>query len=132
MMPQKQTADSINQQSDTTNHGLTSANCKHRRFEPLQAHHLTSLTSEHSALKCNTPQPVNTQRDICLRKFGQNPTINESDETPGRCFSNKGMTASKDQTPNCCLRNKNLTTASQMGQSGELQHNQDAASATNG
>jgi hypothetical protein len=33
-------------------------------------------------------------------------TINESDETPGRCFSNKGLTASKDQTHNCCSRNK--------------------------
>jgi hypothetical protein len=66
-------------------------------------------------------------------------------KTPGRCFNNKELTASKDHTPNCCLRNKmlpqkqtansinqNLKITSQMGRSDEPQHNPDAASATNG
>ncbi len=86
-------------------------------FEPLQAHHLTCLISEYSALKRNTPQTVTkrstaetqdaasatngwkhpskserSQQKAFTSEPGRNPTINESDENTSTnrcCFNNK-------------------------------------------
>jgi hypothetical protein len=52
-------------------------------FEPLQAHHLTSLISEHSALEeihfRNKIWRTST-KGTPSRQLGRDPTINESDE----------------------------------------------------
>ncbi len=125
MKPRKQTSDFINKWCIRNAHLISSTTDspqkqllmgprqQHRRFEPLQAHHLTSLSSAHSALNC------------CLKEFWQHPTINESDETPGCWLSNKRLTASNDHTHNCCTRNKmphQQQTADSINRKGWQQH----------
>ncbi len=90
--PQQQNADS-NQTTIWHHQPLTLA----KWFEPLQAHHLTSLISEHSALKRDPPQKPKSdgsQQGHSLPKTRTKPNNQWVWWKHQCCFNNKRLTAS--------------------------------------